>query len=187
MGRRLGWDDLRFILAVARTGTLSGAARALAVTHSTVFRRLQALERGLGVRLFDRARDGYSPTPAGDAAAALAARVEDEVLSLERRLSGQDLDPSGTVRVTTTDTIGLTILPPQIAALRAAHPQIRVEIAISNSMAALTRRDADVALRPTRDPPQSLIGRRVAGVAYAIYGAPAYLDDHSSPDPSTFD
>src|SRR5690242_9529825 len=141
------WDDLRLVLAVFRLGTLSGAARSLGVTHSTVFRRLGAIERDIGARLFERFRDGYSPTPAGETAAAVAGRVEDEMLALERKLSGQDLRPSGPVRITTTDTLG-AILVRHLPAMRAQHPDIQFEIAISNAMANLTRREAEIAIRP---------------------------------------
>lgn len=147
------WDDLRIVLAVFREGTLSGAARRLGVTHSTVFRRLGAIEEQMGARLFERFRDGYVPTPAGETAAKAAARLEDEVLTLERRLSGQDQKPSGIVRITTTDTLG-TILMRHLPAMRAVHPEIQFEIAISNSMANLTRREAEIAIRPTPEPPE---------------------------------
>jgi DNA-binding transcriptional LysR family regulator len=170
----LAWDDLRFVLAVAREGTLSGAARRLGVRHSTVFRRLSAIERKLGARLFDRFRDGYVATPAGESAATLAARLAEDVLSLERHLTGQDLRPAGTVRVATTDTVA-TLLMPHVAALRSAQPEIFVEIVISNTMANLTRREADIAVRPTADPSEILVGRRVAGLAHAIYGSRRYL------------
>jgi molybdenum-dependent DNA-binding transcriptional regulator ModE len=99
MDRSIDWDDLHLVLAVFREGTLSGAARRLGVTHSTVFRRLGAIEEKIGARLFERFRDGYAATPAGETAAASAVRLEDEVLALERKLSGQDLRPSGTVRI----------------------------------------------------------------------------------------
>jgi DNA-binding transcriptional LysR family regulator len=133
----MNWDDLRVVLAVFREGTLSGAARRLGVTHSTVFRRLGAIEERMAARLFERFRDGYVPTPAGETAAEAAARLEDEVLTLERRLSGQDLRPSGTVRITTTDSLG-AILMRHLPAMRAVHPEIQFEIAISNAMANLT-------------------------------------------------
>lgn len=152
------WDDLRIVLAVFREGTLSGAARRLGVTHSTVFGRLGAIEEQMGARLFERFRDGYVPTPAGETAAAAAARLEDQVLTLERRLSGQDLKPSGIVRITTTDTLG-TILMRHLPAMRAVHPEIQFEIAISNAMANLTRREAEIAIRPTPEPPEILVGR----------------------------
>jgi DNA-binding transcriptional LysR family regulator len=181
MDNQLDWDDLRLVLTVFREGTLSGAARRLGVTHSTIFRRLGAIEKDMGVRLFERFRDGYVPTPAGETAAASAARLEDEVLTLERRLSGQDLRPSGSVRVTTTDTL-LPVLMRHVAAMRARHPDISIEVAISNTMANLTRREAEIAIRPTPDPPEILVGRRVADIAHAIYGSHAYLDRRNGKD-----
>jgi DNA-binding transcriptional LysR family regulator len=173
----MNWDDLRLVLAVAQAGTLSGAARHLRVTHSTVFRRLGVIEQRLGVRLFERFRDGYSATPAGEAVAALAARFADDFLALERCLSGQDLRPSGTVRITTTDTISAMLMR-HVPTLRAAHPEILLEVTVSNAMANLTRREADVAIRPTPEPPETLVGRRVADIAHAVYGSPAYLSRH---------
>jgi DNA-binding transcriptional LysR family regulator len=175
------WDDLRLVLAVFREGTLSGAARRLGVTHSTVFRRLGAIEAQLGVRLFERFRDGYVPTPAGEMAAASAARLEDEALTLERKLSGQDLRPSGTVRITTTDTLSPMLIR-HLPAMRSLHPEIQLEIAIANPMANLTRREAEIAIRPTPAPPEILVGRRVADIAHAIYGSRAYLSRHEARD-----
>jgi DNA-binding transcriptional LysR family regulator len=180
------WDDLRVALAVFREGTLSGAARRLGVTHSTVFRRLNVIEKQIGARLFERFRDGYVPTPAGEIAAAAATRLEDEVLTLERRLSGQDLRPSGVVRITTTDTLG-TILMRHLPAMRAVHPEIQLEVAISSAMANLTRREAEIAIRPTFEPPEILVGRRVADIAHAIYGSRAYLSRHKDKDVSAHD
>lgn len=174
MVKDLAWDDLRFVLAVAREGTLSGAARRLGVRHSTVFRRLGAIERKLGARLFDRFRDGYAATPAGESAAELAARLAEDVLSLERRLTGQDLRPAGTVRVATTDTVA-ALLMPHIGSLRSLQPEILVEVVVSNTMANLTHREADIAVRPTADPPEVLVGRRVAAIAHAVYGSRQYL------------
>src|SRR5690242_7155922 len=168
------WNDLRVVLAVAQEGTLSGAARRLRVTHSTVFRRLGAIEKSLGVRLFERFRDGYSATPAGETAAALAGRFADDFVALERRLSGQDLSPSGTVRIATTDTICAMVMR-HAPALRLAHPEIRLEITISNAMANLTRREADMAIRPVPEPSETLVGRRIADIAHAVYGSPSRL------------
>jgi DNA-binding transcriptional LysR family regulator len=177
MQKSLDWDDLRLVLSVFREGTLSGAARVLGLTHSTVFRRLGVVEEQMGVRLFERFRGGYVPTPAGETAAASAACLEHQVLTLERKLSGQDLRPSGIVRVATTDTLAV-ILMRHLAAMRAQHPQIRIEIVISNAMANLTRREADIAIRPTSEPSELLVGRRAADIAHAIYGSHAYLSRH---------
>ena len=181
MDKALNWEDLRLVLSVYREGSLSGAARRLDVTHSTVFRRLGAIEQRMGVRLFERFRDGYAPTPAGEMAALSAGRLEDEVLTLERKLSGQDLRPFGTVRITTTDTLGAMVTR-HLPAMRALHPEIRVEIAISNRMANLTRREAEIAIRPTPEPPEILVGRCVAEIAHAIYGSPGYLSRRKDKD-----
>jgi DNA-binding transcriptional LysR family regulator len=180
------WDDLRVVLAVFREGTLSGAARHLGVTHSTVFRRLGAIETRMGARLFERFRDGYVPTPVGETAAEAAGRLEDEILRLERKVAGQDLSPAGTVRIATTDTLA-TILLRHLPAMRTLHPEIRLEIAISNAMANLTRREADIAVRPTPDPPEILVGRRIADIAHAIYGSRTYLSRHPRENLSAHD
>jgi DNA-binding transcriptional LysR family regulator len=183
---RSDWDDLRVVLAIARERTLSGAARSLGVTHSTVFRRLGAIERRLGARLFDRFRDGYAATAAGETVAKLAARFAEEITALELKFSGQDMRVSGTVRITTTDTISALVIP-LLPKLRAAYPDIRAEIALSNSMADLTHREADIAIRPAPEAPDILIGRRIVDIAHAIYAAPDYLSRHGSRELSGHD
>jgi DNA-binding transcriptional LysR family regulator len=170
----LGRTDLRLVLAIGKAGTLLGGARSLGIDHSTAFRRLNALERKLGVRLFERAREGYVPTAAGEATIAAAGRVDEEIVALERKLAGADLRPSGVVRVTLTDT-GVDLLTPVFAEFRKAHPQIALEVAIANQFFTLSRRDADVAIRPSVAAPEDLIAHRIAEVATAIYAAPSYL------------
>lgn len=170
-GTKLPWDDLRTVLAIADAGSLAGAARRLGVSHATAFRRLGAIEARLGVRLFERARGGYAPTPAGEDVAATARRVEAEVVGVERRVAGRDLLPSGSVRVTTTDTLLQGLLSPAFAAFRASYPEIALEVAISNVLFSLSKRESDVAIRPTHDPPENLVGRRIGRIAQAVYGA----------------
>jgi DNA-binding transcriptional LysR family regulator len=174
MHSALDWNDLRVVLAVAREGSLSGAARRLRITHSTVFRRLAAIEQALQVRLFERFRDGYVVTPAGETVASLADHLVDEIAALERHLSGQDMRPSGAVRIATADTIW-PLVNSHLPAFRAAFPEIVPEIAISNAMANLTRREADIAIRPIPEPQESLVGRRIADIAHAIYASSEYL------------
>jgi DNA-binding transcriptional LysR family regulator len=168
------WDDMRLVLAIGRAGTLVGAARALALNHSTLFRRLGALEAQIGVRLFERFRDGYTPTAAGEEMIALAERMDVDMTAIARRLAGQDLRPTGLVRVTTTDTM-VDMLMPMLASFRSAHPEITLELAASNAIFNLSRRDADVAIRPSIDPPELLVGRRVATVSFALFAAVDYL------------
>jgi DNA-binding transcriptional LysR family regulator len=170
----LGRTDLRLVLAIGKAGTLLGGARSLGIDHSTAFRRLNAIERKLGVRLFERAREGYVPTAAGEATIAAAGRVDEEIVALERKLAGADLRPSGVVRVTLTDT-GIDLLTPVFAEFQKAHPQIALEVAIANQFFTLSRRDADVAIRPSVAAPEDLIAHRIAEVATAIYAAPSYL------------
>src|SRR5690606_12524930 len=115
------WDDLRVFLAVARAGSLSGAARSLGVNHSTVFRRIGAFELALEVRLFDRLPGGYVLTAAGEEMRESALRVEAEIAALGRKVVGQDLRLSGTVRIATIDMLAVWLLPRHLAAFRAAY------------------------------------------------------------------
>jgi len=166
----LPWDDLRCVLAVARTGSLSGAARALGIEHSTVFRRLNAIEKQLGAKLFARSRSGYTPTANGELAAAAASAMEAEALAIERRMLGDDAQLSGVVRVATTELFAAYLLPPVLKGFLAEHPDIEVEVDVSSQAVDLTRREADMALRASLAPPDYLIGRDLGELRYAIYG-----------------
>jgi DNA-binding transcriptional LysR family regulator len=164
----LSIEDLRLVRAVRETGSLSAAARALGLDHSTAFRRLGAAEARLGARLFLRARAGYAATAAGEEMAAAAARVLDDLEETARRLAGGDLTPTGVVRVTMPDTLVATVAP-MLAAVAAVHPGLELETVSANGFLALTRREADAALRAADAPPEHLVGRRVATVATAPY------------------
>lgn len=166
----LSAEDLRLLAALGRTGSLTGAARLLPVDHSTAFRRLGALETRLGARLFDRARDGYVATPAGERAIATAEQVLSELDALERQLAGEDLRPTGRLRVTTADTL-VEFMMPLFDGFRVAYPDIVIELVVANSFFTLTRRDADVAVRPAHEPGDLFVGRKVADLAFAVYGA----------------
>lgn len=180
---RIDWDDLRYVLAVAAEGSLAGAARALGVNHTTVLRRVGAFEARLGLRLFERLPAGYVLTAGGEELIDAARRIDETVAGLERKLMGRDLQLTGSVRVTTTDSLAASLLPDILAAFRAAHPGISIELAVSNMMFNLTRRDADVAIRPSLDAPEALIGRRVSALAFAVYASPAFLGtSHIEPE-----
>jgi DNA-binding transcriptional LysR family regulator len=168
-------DDLRLVRAIGAAGTLTGAARLLKLDHSTAFRRLGAIEVRLGAKLFERARQGYTPTPAGEMMIAKGARILAELVDLERRLAGEDLRPSGSVRLTTTDTL-VDVIVPALAALKTRHPDIVVELIVANTFFTLTRREADIALRPAVAAPEGLAGRRLATVATAPYASAVYLE-----------
>lgn len=171
----LDWNDLRYVLAVIDEGSLARAARALGVNHTTVLRRIATFEAQLGVRLFERKPSGYVATPAGEELAEAARGMRDRVHELERRLVGQDLRLTGTVRVTTTDTLAQAVIPPILAEIVRGHPGVQLELTTTTALLSLTKRDADLAVRPTAKPPPNLVGRRVAPVAFALYAAPGYL------------
>lgn len=165
------WDDLRLFLAVARAGSLSGAARSLGVTHSTVFRRIGAFEARLGVRLFDRLPGGYALTAAGEEMRDSVTRIEEEISALALKVTGQDQRPHGTIRITTTDLLAVGVLPRHIAAFRAEWPGIEIEVIVADTVLDLTRREADVALRLGNPGQETLVGRRVGRLAFAAYAA----------------
>jgi molybdate transport repressor ModE-like protein len=152
------WNELRLVLAVVRAGGLTGAAQVLGIDHSTAFRRLQTMENRLGQPLFERLPGGaYEPSPVAARMAAAAERMEDEALALARDLAGRDHRLVGRLRVTSSETLAYRILTPHLAAFRRAHPGIAVELTIDNRVLSLTRREADVALRPLR-PKQAICG-----------------------------
>src|SRR6185295_8346684 len=138
--------DLPLILALSREKTLAGAAERLGVDLSTVFRRLNTLEKRLRVRLFDRSPRGYQLTAAGERAAAGAERVETELLALDRDISGRDQQLSGVLRVTASETFSNSVLPPLFSRFHEAHPRIQLSLVIDNRVLDLGRREADVAL-----------------------------------------
>jgi DNA-binding transcriptional LysR family regulator len=164
------WDDFRLVKAIADTRSLAGAAAVLGLNHSTVFRRLGALEKTLGTRLFERARLGYAPSAAGEEMIALATRMADEITDFERKVAGRDVKPSGELRVTTNDTVLVHLLTPVLASFCKAYPGIRIDVIVANQALNLSKRDADVAVRATEKPPETLVGRRIAGIGWARYG-----------------
>ena len=175
------WDDLRSVLAVSRTGNLQKAAAALGVNHSTMFRRLNALEETLGSKLFERLATGYRPTDSGQRLIEAAERMESEALSLDRDLSGRDTRLTGTVRVTASETLAFGVLTGEIARFREAHPGITVELMVDNRVLDLSRREADIALRAARPAQGDLFGRKLADISWRFYASPAYLTVHGKP------
>jgi DNA-binding transcriptional LysR family regulator len=169
------WNDLRYVLAVGDAGSLAGAARILGVNHTTVLRRISAFEKELGLRLFERLPTGYVLTAGGEELIAATRNVNDTIIELERKLAGRDLRLSGALRVTTTDSLMGSVLPEILAAFRHEHPGIRVDVVLSNALLNLSKRDADVAIRPAERPPEHLIGRSIAKVAFAVYAGNGYL------------
>ncbi len=177
----MDWDDYRLVLAVAEGCSLMAAARRLAVVQSTAFRRLNALEKRLGVRLFERLAGGYVPSAAGRRVIAAAERMREAADEAERAVTGLDASLSGTVRVTAADSVGHALLVAPVARFLAAHPSLAVEVAIENRILALSRREADVALRAQRVTEPELVGRRLSGIAWTVYAARAHAARHGAP------
>jgi DNA-binding transcriptional LysR family regulator len=167
----IDWTDLQFVLAVASRGSLAAAARALGVNHTTVLRRVQAFEATHGLRLFDRLASGYALTAGGESVLAAARSIAEMVDDLEGRITGQDLRLEGWLRVATTDTLMSSILAPILAEFQTHHPGVQLDVTVATEVANLSRREADVAIRVTRAPPDMLIGRRICAVGMGIYRA----------------
>ena len=163
--------DLGVTLALVRGGTLATAGERLGIDASTVFRSLQRIERGLGRLLFERTRSGYLAT---ELATELAVHAEQMEVALEAARSSVEAAPakiSGTVRITTTDTILHGLVAPALRSLQTVHPLLSYELHTGNELASLTRRDADIAVRATKRPPQHLVGKHIGPIRVALYAA----------------
>lgn len=184
MSSSTSWDDFRLVSAIAEAGSLVGAAEKLGINHSTVFRRLGSLERSLGARLFERSRSGYEPTPAGAEMVSLANRISENISDFERGVAGRDVKPAGILRVTTNDTFVSHLLTPILASFKQAYPDINLEVIVTHQALNLSRRDADVAIRATRDPPETLVGRRLTTFAWCRYVPRTWTENGRRIDPA---
>lgn len=169
------WDDLRFVLAVARHRTLASAGEALSVAHTTVGRRLGALEKQLGVRLFDRTPEGLIPTAAGEDLTQVAEQVEGEILAAEGRVVGRDAQLKGRLRVSMVDVL-FTSFDTAFLSFVERYPGIDLTVAISRETVSLTRREADVVLRLSSAPPETLVGRRIGHLQFGVYAASSLVE-----------
>ena len=171
--RDIGATELALLLSLVRGGNLAAAAQLAGVDSSTVFRTVQRSEKSLGQRLFERSRDGYRATELGQRLAEHAERIEAELEAARSLAQVREAAVSGLVRISTTDTLLNGLLLPSLQALRAAHPQLKLEIHARNELANLTQREADVALRATARPPPHLVGRHLGPIRSAVFIARA--------------
>lgn len=174
----LEWNDLNVILAICRAGSLSGAARILGNNHSTVFRKINAIEAKTGVRFFERLQDGYAMTDAGRTAMRFAERIESEVHALGREVLGQDMRLQGVIHVTAPEGIAVTRAPALFAEFMKKHPGVSIDIVGGSLAVDLTRREADLAIRATSKPPDTSLGRKVCNFRFAGYATPDYVKAH---------
>jgi len=175
------WDDVRFFLAVARAGSLSAAARALGVGHVTVGRRINLLEKRLGVTLLNRTPDGFDTTSAGEAILRQCSAMETAARDLERIVAGRDMLTTGVVRVTTTEALAHQLVVPTIAALRHAHPALQVDLIVGVRSLDIARSDADIAVRLARPSASDLVCRRLGDVGFSLYASRRYLAKSGTP------
>lgn len=176
-----GWELYRSFLAVVRDGSLSGAARALALTQPTVGRHIDALEKALGIALFTRSQNGLLPTSGALALVPHAQAMAIAAEALVREASGAAEEPRGTVRLTASEIVGAEVLPPILTAFRAQYPHIVLELGLSNATEDLLRRDADIAVRMMRPTQNALVARRVGTVPIGLYAHRRYADEHGLP------
>ncbi|MCY6381054.1 LysR family transcriptional regulator [Hoeflea prorocentri] len=165
------WDIFRYVIAVAEAGSAVAAAERLGVNASTVLRRISRFEDENGIRLFERHQSGYRPTAACAAVVEAARDIEQSVAGISRDLLGSDFRLEGGLTVTTTDSLLFSVLAPMIREFSLRHPRICLDISVTTTRLNLTRQDADVAIRPSKQPPETLVGQRVSGLAFAVYGS----------------
>jgi DNA-binding transcriptional LysR family regulator len=177
----LDWDDLRFFLAAARTGSLSAAARELRCTQTTVGRRLAALEARFGAKLLNRTPRGYIATPAGDSVRSHAERIEVEALAVERDLAGQDTRLEGRVAVACIESIANNILAPCFAALHRDYPGVVIEL-LPPDRQSLARREADISIHHVRPRQREIVIRRIGSIAFGLYASGDYLERFGTPN-----
>ena len=174
------WNDLRSFLAIARSGRLTAAAQRLQVDHTTLSRRIAALEHALQAKLFDRSPSGYTLTEAGRRLLPTAEEMERLALAAQEAVGGTAALVEGTVRIGAPEGFGSYFLAPRIAALKALHPGLLIQLVAQTAVFSLSRRDADIAIAVSRPPAGRLIVSKLTDYDLGLYAAPAYLDAHSS-------
>lgn len=167
---RVAWTDFHVVLTVSREGSVAKACTVLGMTHSTLLRKLELIEARLRTRLFERVRGRYTLTPAGHEIEQAARAFEPHARAAESRVLGQDLRPSGDVRVSVASIILDHLLPPILGQFASAFPEVRIELVASRELVSLRRREADVAIRVADEVPQWLVGRKLADLRFKIYG-----------------
>lgn len=178
----LDWDDLRFFLAVARHGTMSRAAGTLRVAQPTVGRRIAALERELGARLFVRSAAGWSLSPTGLSMLANAQEMEAQALAAENRASGRDAALDGDIRMTASEWLIASVLGPRLTPFLVRHPGLSIDLVADARHLNLFRREADVAVRPSKFQQLDVFQRAIATLQFGLYASDDYLARSGTPD-----
>ncbi|WP_232000387.1 LysR family transcriptional regulator [Pseudomonas asplenii] len=180
--REPSWEWYRTFLAVLETGSLSAAGRAMGISQPTAGRHIDGLESALALKLFTRSSDGFSPTSAAYEIAPYAVNLAAMSAALLRKASEGNSHVRGTVRLTVSEVIGVEVLPPILSTLRKQHPELVVELILSNQVDDLLRRDADIAVRMHRPSQNALIARQVGAIEVGLYAHRSYLETRASPN-----
>lgn len=181
------WDHLKHFLALARSGSLTTAGSRLGVSHTTILRRVRALEQQLDTRLFDVTDAGWCLTPTGTDLLTRAEQLEDLASEIGTHLRGTNQPLSGPIVLAAPESLALTILPPVLATLRATHPHVEIDLRVSRTLVDLDAREADLALRVSSAPPQHLIGRKVGTTGLVAAASVAYCEAHGRRFPEEAD
>lgn len=166
----MDWDDLRVFIAVCQEGSTNAAAERLELHHTTIGRRMSSLEERLGTRLFDRTREGYAMTQAAEEILRRALDMEEAAHAILREKVGREHELRGPLVLTIPYGFANAIVMPQLPAFVARYPGIELEVSTSLEIANLDARDADLALRISKNPPPHLVGRKVMPLRFGVYG-----------------
>lgn len=173
------WDDLRYFLAVAQNGSITAASERLGVNQSTVSRRINAFEKELNVRLFERLTTGYVLTGEGEELQRRAGRIAEEALSIDRHIMGKNVALQGPIRITTSSILVNYLLMPILKEFNKRHPGIELRLDLSNGLYNISQREADVAIRVTKEGvPENLIARELGSMKFGVYGEKHYLQSY---------
>lgn len=177
------WGDLQYVLAVANEGAVAAAARSMGVNHSTVLRRINAFEDRHKVRIFHKLPTGYKLTAEGQLLLDSALSIESTVKTLERKIFGQEMKLEGVIRLTTTDALLRLVLARHLVTFHRLHPKIQLELSVTSRLLNLSHLDADVAIRPAKELPDSVKATRLCKIAFGIYGEPDYINSLNGKHP----
>ena len=175
----MNWDDLRFFLALCRERSVSRAGKSLGVNHTTVARRIAALEESLGARLFDKQTHGYAMTQAAENMYERALRMEEQAQAIDRELFGQDAELKGLLKLTVSHDFAERVIISALPGFQATYPGIELHLMTTTGLIDLSAREADIAVRLTDKPPDYLVGRKVMPLRHGVYGSPSYLREMS--------
>lgn len=178
----LDWDDLRVFLAVARTGSVRGAARQIGKTHATVSRHIQSLSSALANPVFERRKEGQCLTDLGKSVLPLAEQIESNVAEIDRVAFAADSSLAGPVRLSLSESLYLAVLSDPIDTFMQRYPMIDLHVNTTDTLSELIWREADVVVRITQSPPESAFGKKVADSPLALYASRDYLASRPTRD-----